>query len=68
VHFGTFLKCIENVEVLHEFIVDLRQIGNCPFLTMGITMNFSNLPHIDKNDFMVSYISWFHDNWLLNLF
>jgi hypothetical protein len=60
--------CIENVEVLHESIVDLGKIGNSPFMTMGITMNFSSLPHIDKNDSMASYISWFHDNWLLNLF
>jgi hypothetical protein len=54
-----FPKCVDKVENLHKSNQCLRRIGKTPFATMGITENYSNLPHIDVNDSKFSYIMWF---------
>jgi hypothetical protein len=49
-------------EKLHESIKMLGQIGGTPFTIMGLTKNFSSMPHINKGDSKLSYILWFFQN------
>jgi hypothetical protein len=44
-----FPKCVDKVKNLHKSM-SLGIIGKTPFTTMGITENYSSLPHIDVND------------------
>jgi hypothetical protein len=43
---------------LHKSNQGLGRIGKAPVTTMGITKNYSSLPHIDVNDSKFSYIMW----------
>lgn len=44
---------------LYESSKGLERMRNTPFSSMGITHDYSSLPHIDVQDCCLSFISWF---------
>jgi hypothetical protein len=59
---GLFPKCIEKIVDFQKSTKGLGRIIKTPFTTMGIIKNFCNIPHVDNNNSMLSYILWFHAN------
>jgi hypothetical protein len=51
-----FPKCVDKMKNLHKSSHGLGIIVKTPFTTMGITKNYSSLPHIVVNDSKFNYI------------